>query len=329
LVTYHESTVDVRRVKLILPDTLAIDPLLSVQIDGQGNILMRLIPQFLIGVFDSTGHFSRTIGTQGFGNGQIRSIRDFRISDCGEIVIMDAVTNDIQRYVLNRGWISTSIPHVRNPMAFDLLGEELIFLQATHLASEEYHIQIDYLENVRGSIRPRMLLKGSDESVRTEFLLSQSLATEGDSLAIWAFMSAKTIYTLSSEYEVGEIELESPFFSPSKTEILLSKYQTKDPREFLDEVFCHSRVLSLGYISKDIILVTFVSGRFENAKFFAQRYSLSHKAPIDAGFEIDRPIYYAGHHKFALFIPTRFNPPSKKQGTNEVGELSVITFKGR
>jgi hypothetical protein len=287
-----------KQIELNLPDTLGIVGIPQIRADGESLLYIKLNPAWLIGVFDATGKLIKTIGSNGFGPGELRRIEFFQVDSMTNIYIIDGVTNELYKYNLNSGWITTNKPPKSSTMAFAKYGNNFIFFRRAYGGDESYHIQI--YEKSNDSLRViKELLKSSEESIRTRKLNSDAISINNKGIIVFSFFAPKVIYGITPQLELFEINMDPSEFKASETHVLLKKVQEQDGRGFIPEIFKNSRVLSLGFVNEDIFLLSFATGRYEQTKFYTQFYSLTTRKPVTKAIEIEQPLVSIGNHMFA------------------------------
>ncbi len=287
-----------RSIKLDVPDTLGIVEIPQIRTNGKSLLYIKLTPAWLIGVFDTTGKFIKTIGSNGFGPGELRRIIFFQVDSMNNSYIVDGETNELYEYNLNSEWIATKKPSKSSTMAFAKYGNRFIFFRRAYGGDKSYHIQI--YEDSKDSLRViKELLKSSNESIRTRKLSSEAMAVNKMGTIIFTFFAPRVIYGITPQSELFEINIESDEFKISETNVLLKKAQQQGGRNFIPEIFKNSRALSLGFVNDDIFLLSFATGRYEETKFYVQFYLLSTKSPITKAIQVERPLVSIGNNMFA------------------------------
>jgi hypothetical protein len=298
---------------------------MSVRVDRNGRLFVKLVPNHLIAVFDSLGEMIKVVGEKGFGPGELTKILDFRAINDGQLYVMDAITEEVSLFDLRRGWLSTFPAPAKHNMTFDILQNRILFFRRAFEDNNNSHIvvtPIGFVGQLKDSAE--MFLRPGDESIRTHMLMSQALCTNADGVTVFAFMAASVIYVLSAHGELSEIEIDRSTYKISETKDLMQKYHNDKSKGLIGEVFRNSRVLSVGFISAEHILVSFATGRFEHATFYAQVYCLATGECCSKAYKTEGPLFYVGYHTFAAWAKSVEGVESKPGKEN-----SLILYRFR
>ncbi|MCX6132790.1 MAG: 6-bladed beta-propeller [Ignavibacteriales bacterium] len=303
---FGELVESIRKVSLQLPDSLRCSRDMRVRTDAKGRVYVALVPDYLIGVFDTLGTLIKLVGKQGFGPGELRKIQDFRVLGDGQIYIMDALTDEISLFDLDKGWISTFQSATKYTMTFDIVRDRVVHFRRALGEKQSSHLVVSPLGTASEIKNPNEgYLPSGPESIRNEMLVSQALATNLEGVTVLAFVSAKVIFLLSGS-DLSEIDIDPTSYKISETKTLRKRYRDERVRGLMDEVFNNSRVSSLGFVTAEHVMVSFASGRHEETKFYVQLYCLSTGTSISRAYEVSSPIIYLGNYTFASWTrPTR------------------------
>lgn len=313
-----------KTISLKLPDTLSIGQNSRVRIDTKRRLYVELQPSCYIGVFDSLGHLLAILGRPGLRVGEFVRILDFRVTPDDKLYVMNALNEEISVFEFERGWISSFSTGVKNIMTFDVWREQLLVFRRDLGTASKYHLILSRL-GPAGVSQESMggYVPCGKESIRTQMLLSQAMATNPEGVTIFAFMAARSIYVLQSDRHLSEIELENSYYRVSQTDILREKYRSEKVHGFIEEVFRNSRVMSLGFITPQDLLVSFATGRSDSTKFLVQFYCLLTEREYSRAYSMHAPLFYLGNFLFGSWGRLAYDTSGQLRALSEITILQI------
>lgn len=312
-------------IELQIPESLSINQANIIRMDRKGLVYVAMIPEYLVGIFDNKGKFISTIGAQGFGPAELIRIHDFRIDPDGNIVLMDAITERISVFDSVGTYQWGFVPLAQNNMCFETMSSVQFVTFRRAFKEKSFHIQILERTNKEGIQLVRELLPSSDESIRNHMVATKAISANGKGWIVFTLLAAKDIKAISPTYELTEIPINSPEYKLSDTGTLIQRFAEKKTKGLTTELFKNSRVLSVGFVSDDIVAISFATGRFDETKFYFQFYSLNEKRAISTAFITKTPIYYLGHNYFGQWDQ---NLSRLAKETDFNNRLRVFRFEG-
>lgn len=273
-------------ITIVPPSGKAIDTGLSPRAGADGRILVRMIPQYQLGVFGRGGHLIRMIGNQGYGPGEIRMIQSWEEGEHGRISILDRMTDDVIIFDSLGHFILTFRPEIPRPMVFlSVEGRYVFFYGADATRTDFSHIVSFEVSDSGHIVRSADYLKSSEESIRTRGIESRALDKNAEGAIVLAFLGARSFYHITKGGQVTEVDLDTKSYEVTSTMDLARAFEEGFIGGLVSTLFTRSRVLHVGFVDEDVVGVSFATGRFERTRFFFQLYSVTGRSALTRAYE--------------------------------------------